>query len=157
MKFDLLEKPGKGKKNVYYALKCSVAVVCKRLDATGEPMPKKDRRGLEVYIGNEPVYLTRTIKFDCISANPANPLCIYETTDPSDIAYLDKLAADPSSDILTDEEYQKSRNPEAFNKALEIERLKQNEQNKNAQIDDLKRQLAEKEKSFSGNPVAKAK
>lgn len=146
------------KKKVYYSPKASQAVAVKMIDKDGNPMTRRDRRGGEVWLGNEPAYISRTIKFECISSSPSKgTLSIYETADPDEIRYLDGLAADPSNDIITEEDYQKSRNKEAFEKAMEVENLKQSNATKDAQIADLQAQLAAAERKTSGQGHIKTK
>lgn len=152
------DEPKTGKKTVFYSLKASQAVTLKVLDKDGNPIPRRDRRGLDVWFGNEPAYITRTIKFDCISSSPSKgTLSIWETDNPSEIQYLNKLAADPVNDVITEAEYLKSKNREAFEANLEKENLKQVTQNQAAQIVDLMEQLKLKEAKNSGTAHIKDK
>lgn len=134
------------KAKVYYSTIANQAFVLVLKDENGEPIASKDRQGNIRYIGNEPVILSRSIKFDCINSNPSKGcLSIYRTSDPNEIAALDDMVDDEGSSVMSEEQYQRSRNREAFEKGLEVENLKQTNASKDALIADLQSQLAKAE------------
>lgn len=145
------EKAKTPKKKVYYSMKASQAACVIMKEKDGSPRIRKDHKGNEIYHGNQPDIMTRTIKFQCISSNPSKgTLSIYETEDPDEIETLEKHAHTPGHDIMTEADYKKSTNREAFEKGLELDRLKQVEANKNTEIEDLKRRLEAAEKRNQG-------
>jgi len=132
----------KGEKT-YWVRLSNFAFVMVRRDKDGEKVGKTDRLGRQLYIGDEPAFVTKTLKFQCDSNSPVlGTLSHFTTKDPHIIAELEKKVADTGSPVLSQEMYEESNNPLAFKKASELLALQSAAAAKDDEINQLKLQLA---------------
>lgn len=109
-------------------------------DSDGKPLPLlQPGTNRQVFINGRPVYAMRDCNFKAQSTDIKHGcLSYYEATDQDEIDILTTLAADPSTEILTEEAYHKSKNPENF-------RLTKTVEEKEEIIDSQKNVIAELE------------
>lgn len=92
-------------------------------DAIGNLVPlMQPGTNRQVFINGRPIFATRDCNFKVQSDDIKHGcLSYYEAYDLDEIEALEALASDPSTEIMTEEAYHKSKNPENFKLRKEIE------------------------------------
>ena len=140
---------------LYYSPVAKQTVVIYLLDENGKRIPQLDPKGNDRYIGNEPLHRSKTITFNCMVNDPSKGcLSYYETKEPKEIAALDKLVKDQSTQVIDEDGYQKSKNKTAWEKTVEITKKDQVIEEQQNTIDSLNAQLAAALKKTSGSEKA---
>lgn len=121
LEFDITGNPiGAEPRRVTFFAKLQRMAMCVPVfDENGKPVYEKtddgdfrrDKRGNKMPVRN-------TITFSTVSNKPSKWLCTFtwvEGEHPEQLlTYLEKLAADPSSPVITKEEFDRSLNPDAY-------------------------------------------
>jgi len=110
------------------------------IEGPNGPEPKRDAQNMPVYNNGVPVYVSNTMKFRPVCEKPELFLSVFEWSEDMVnaryiLARLEAMVADPGTNVMRDEEYQRSRNVEAY-EARKAASAKDDE------IGDLKSQLA---------------
>ena len=143
---------GKPKKVTFFSKNVSKAFVVPLRDENGKPILKTNALGAPIMEGANPVFLHKVRRFEPVSRDIKHgTLCLYDCEEgsPEYEALMAKAeAGDP--DVLTREQYEAQRNPEAHVIAKENEALKAESAAKDDQIaemhETIKRLSREQEK-----------
>jgi hypothetical protein len=97
---------------------------------------------MPVFINGRPVTAMRDCSFKTQSNNiKRGCLSYYETEDPAEIEVLEALSADPSTEILTEEQYLRKKDPDKFELKKKIEEQGELISTQTNVISDLEAQL----------------
>lgn len=136
----------KRKGKTYYAPTKKYSFQMNVLDKYGKPLIQKDHKGNEKFSNGKPIFIKKTLSFECISRVPGKFLCYYQTSNKEIIAHLDKLADEPGTIVMTEKVYQKSRNAEAFEKQIELDAVKGENMALKRKVEALENELGRKGK-----------
>lgn len=107
-------------------------------DDTGKQIPRKREDGTVVMLNGRTMYESSAHSFTAVNGRPGHALCTFVWTPDiheSVLTYLEKLSDDPASPVITEEVFERSKNPDAFDK--------------NREIDDLRTELSDKDKALA--------
>ena len=106
------------KKKIYYIRQSEATYYCDALDKDGKKIQMFAANGAPIMNGHSYTYQKLKIKFENVHNGKGKGfLCRYvvDINTPKEIAdHLEKLAADPNLEIITEKEYLKKVNPDAY-------------------------------------------
>jgi hypothetical protein len=115
---DAVENNGEKIEEIYYVPSANYTFECTLLDEKGQKINKTNpSNGLPIYLGSVPEYLTKPHKFTVQNGTVENACSVYVvlTSTPEYIkARLKELAESGSSEVMTEEQWEKTRHPERF-------------------------------------------
>jgi hypothetical protein len=105
----------------YYARTARVSFSINVKDENGKPMWQQNPiTGALLMQDGKPIPVQRFLQFSTISENPKiGYLCKYEADNQDEIDRLEQLCNDASSGVMREDDYKKSRNPEAYQREQE--------------------------------------
>jgi len=127
-------------KQTFYAKAVKVSFSLNVKDEKGKPMWKQNPiTGALLIQDGKPVPEQRMIQFDTISENPKlGYLCSYATDDKEEISRLEELCKNSGSGVMCEEDYKRTKNPEAYQREQEKKKVE-------AEVVELKARVAKAE------------
>lgn len=134
----------------YYAPVLKTGLYIPVKDDNGKPMVMKDAGGNKIMRNGQFVPQERMVEFTPVVTNPKlGTYCVLETSDPDVIEVADKAVADRSSPVVSEDQWKKSRNKEAYQIEKQLEGVKgerdalaKANSDQSAEIERLKAELA---------------
>jgi predicted RNase H-like nuclease (RuvC/YqgF family) len=131
---------------VYFSLVRKQTVAVKAYDESGKTIYKTDSNGNPKVQQGRKVFERKILKFKPLKSRIVNGVeiksCTYATSDKYEVKELDECVEDSASGVISEDTYNKTMNPLAYEKNKKIEKLEKTNS-------DLKKEVKDKDAALA--------